>query len=279
MKNATRRRWQRRADPALQEQIKNMTKDIKAQIYKNKNKIWQERIEKLNIKDNTLYKTAKLLRKSKTPAPVGNLITNNTTAITDKQKADTLARFYSDVHNLQLDNRPLTQKQKEINQIAELIQKTIYKNPKQYDRDNLASPEEIRNIIKYLPNNKAPGPDNIPNKVIKNLSKKALVQLHYIINSIIKLQHFPKQWKIATVVPIPKQNKKVVNERLNRYGEKLNLTRQEQFGFRPGHDTTQQVTRIITDIITNFNKQKLTSIQNSNIHNQINPIIPNRQSF
>jgi hypothetical protein len=247
MKNATRRRWQRRADPALKEQIKNMTKDIKAQIYKNKNKIWQERIEKLNIKDNSLYKTAKLLRKSKTPAPVGNLITNNTTAITDKQKADTLARFYSDVHNLQLDNRPLTQKQKEINQIAELIQKTIYKNPKQYDRDNLASPEEIRNIIKYLPNNKATGPDNIPNKVIKNLSKKALVQLHYIINSIIKLQHFPKQWKIATVVPIPKQNKdptnpsnyrpisllsglakvaeKVVNERLNRYGEKLNQIR------------------------------------------------------
>jgi hypothetical protein len=177
-----------------------MTKDIKAQIHDSKNKTWQERIEKLNIKDNSLYKTAKLLRKRKTP--VGNIITNNITAMTDKHKADSLAKFYSDVHNLQLDSRQLTTKQVEINKIAELIHKTTYQNTKQYDRDNLASPEEICNIIKSLPNNKAPGPDNIPNKIIKNLSKKAIVQLHYIINAIIKLQHFPRQWKIATVVPI-----------------------------------------------------------------------------
>jgi hypothetical protein len=123
-----------------------MTKVINTQIHKNK--ILQERIEKLNIKDNSLYKIAKLLRKRKTP--VGNIVANNIPAIIDKQKADTLARFYSDVHNLQLDNR----QQKEINQIAELIHKTTYKNSKQYDRDKLTSPEEIRTIIKFLPNNK-----------------------------------------------------------------------------------------------------------------------------
>jgi hypothetical protein len=51
-----------------------MTKVINTQIHKNKNKILQERIEKLNIKDNLLYKIAKLLRKRKTP--VGNIVTN-----------------------------------------------------------------------------------------------------------------------------------------------------------------------------------------------------------
>jgi hypothetical protein len=57
MKNATRRRWQRTDDPALKEQIKNMTKDIKTQIHKNKNKIWQERIE--NTKQQNSYAKAK----------------------------------------------------------------------------------------------------------------------------------------------------------------------------------------------------------------------------
>jgi hypothetical protein len=92
---------------------------------------------------------------------------NNTLSITDKEKADTLASFYRDVHDLQLNTRQLTTKQKEINRIAQVLQKTNYKNTRQYDRDNLTDPTEILTIIKSLPNNKAPGPDNIPNKVIK----------------------------------------------------------------------------------------------------------------
>jgi hypothetical protein len=207
---------------------------------------------------------------------------NNTLSITDKEKADTLASFYRDVHDLQLNTRQLTTKQKEINRIAQVLQKTNYKNTRQYDRDNLTDPTEILTIIKSLPNNKAPGPDNIPNKVIKNLSKKSIVQLHYIINAIIQLQYFPQQWKIATIVPIPKPKKdlknpnnyrpisllpglakvaeKVINARLNKYDKNLKLTREEQFGFRQGHDTTQQVTRIVNDIIANYNKKKVTSM-------------------
>jgi hypothetical protein len=65
---------------------------------------------------------------------------------------------------------------------------------------------------------------------------------------------------ISLLSGLAKVAEKVINERLNKYDDKLNLTRQEQFGFRPGHDTTQQVTRIITDIITNYNKQKVTSM-------------------
>jgi hypothetical protein len=96
---------------------------------------------------------------------------------------------------------------------------------------------------------------------------------------------------------LAKVGEKAINQRLNTYDERLNLTRQEQFGFRPGHYTIQ-VTRIVADIITNYNKQKVTSmtlldiqkafnrvwiqgliiiiklyIQNSNLHGQANSII------
>lgn len=73
----------------------------------------------------------------------------------------------------------------------------------------LTNPTEILNTIKRLPNNKAPGPDNIPNFVLKRLTKKYIIQLTYIINAILKLQTFPNTWKNATVIPIHKKNKNI----------------------------------------------------------------------
>jgi hypothetical protein len=143
----------------------------------------------------------------------------------------------------------------------------------------MTTPEEVIQTIKKLPNNKAPGEDEIPNIIIKNFSRKAVVQLHYIINAIFKLQHFPSHWKNAIVIPIPKTGKKaepgnfrpisllntlakltekIIQIRLNRLDKKLKLTRDEQFGFRPGHDTSQQVARIVTDVTHNYNKNKVT---------------------
>jgi hypothetical protein len=59
---------------------------------------------------------------------------------------------------------------------------------------------------------------------------------------------------------LAKVAEKVINARLNKYDKSLKLTRKEQFGFSQGHDTTQQVTRIVHDIITNYNKKKVTSM-------------------
>jgi hypothetical protein len=59
---------------------------------------------------------------------------------------------------------------------------------------------------------------------------------------------------------LAKVAEKVINARLNKYDKSLKLTREEQFGFSQGHDTTQQVTRIVHDIITNYNKKKVTSM-------------------
>jgi Reverse transcriptase (RNA-dependent DNA polymerase) len=55
----------------------------------------------------------------------------------------------------------------------------------------LTSPREIKKIIKNLKNSKAPAFDNIPNILLKNLSRKALGFLTYILNSCFKLSYFP----------------------------------------------------------------------------------------
>ena len=144
----------------------------------------------------------------------------------------------------------------------------------------LTNPTEVLDMIKTFPNQKAPGPDQIQNIVLKNLSRKALVQFTYIINSMITLQYFPSAWKTALVVPIHKPGKnpklptsyrpisllstlskvaeKVILSRLQTHIHKHNIIPHFQFGFRPRHNTTQQLARIVTDITTSFNKQKVT---------------------
>jgi hypothetical protein len=128
-------------------------------------------------------------------------------AFTDKEKADLLANYYSSVHDLDLENRALTYRQKEIIDLTEKLTNSTPELDEKYCRRNLTSPNEVKMVIKKLPNNKAPGLDNITNRMVKNLTHKTVVQLHYIINATIKLQHFPSPWKRALVIPIRKPNK------------------------------------------------------------------------
>lgn len=70
-------------------------------------------------------------------------------------------------------------------------------------RDN-----EVIKIIKTLKLKKSPGMDAIDNKVIKSLPKKAILYLVLINNSMLRLGHFPKQWKCAAIKMILKSGKK-----------------------------------------------------------------------
>jgi hypothetical protein len=194
--------------------------------------------------------------------------------------------FYANVHDLHLDEIQLTEEQKHVTDTVEAFDRTDFTCDGTYLKEFRTSPSELKETIKKLPNNKAPGEDEIRTIVIKNLSNKAKVQFHYIINAVIELQYFPQAWKNAIIIPIPKAGKKsdpgnfrpisllntlgkltekILHERLTRLDKKLKLTRDKQFGFRPRHDTSQQVVRIVTDITYIYNKDKVTSTAVLNI--------------
>ena len=146
----------------------------------------------------------------------------------------------------------------------------------------LTSPTEIRNIIKTTPNNKVPGPDSIPNILLKNLPLKALTQLTYIINGVIKLQYFPKKWKVAIVIHILKPRKpphdpnsyrpisllntianiteRVILRVLNKIVRKKALIPMQQFGFSEGYSTTLTLVRVIQDILKGYNRKQCTVV-------------------
>jgi hypothetical protein len=140
--------------------------------------------------------------------------------------------------------------------------------------------KEVRSVISKLKPNKAPGPDNIQNIVLKQLPDEALKVLSHIINRSIQLNHYPPSWKVAKVINLPKPNKdhklaanyrpisllnslgkiaeKIILCRLQKFACVNNIVSNEQFGFRGRHSTVHQLVRVTEYITEQFNKNRST---------------------
>jgi hypothetical protein len=63
----------------------------------------------------------------------------------------------------------------------------------------------VEYVVKSMPDNKAPGIDKIPIRVIKDCLSVILPWITSIINNSLANHIFPNTWKIAEVTPIPKE--------------------------------------------------------------------------
>lgn len=108
------------------------------------------------------------------------------------------------------------------------------------------------------------------------------MQLTHIFNACIKMSYFPKNWKLAKILPFHKPGKDkhlpqsyrpisllptlgkilemIVNKRLKAYITENNVLIAEQFGFRKSHSTVQTLARLTDFISTNFNINKSTGL-------------------
>ena len=66
-------------------------------------------------------------------------------------------------------------------------------------------PAVVESIISSMPNNKAPGRDKIPIRVIKDCIMPILPVITTTINTSLITSAYPIAWKIAEVTPIPKK--------------------------------------------------------------------------
>lgn len=65
-----------------------------------------------------------------------------------------------------------------------------------------ATPKEVKNEIELnISIRKAPGLDLITGKILKELPRKAIVKLTYLINAAFRLKYVPKQWKQVIMIP------------------------------------------------------------------------------
>lgn len=270
-RNFYRKRWQKYRNWQDKTEMNKLTTEIRSQITTYRRETWNDKIQKLNTKDNSLWKMTKTLKTRQSIIPP---LTHDTIRYTnDVEKTEILAKVFEESHNIVQSNEG----QLEIeNSVNEFLSHDHNENFETY----ITSPKELKDLIKKLPNNKSSGLDGVDNRLLKNLPKKATVQLMYIINAILMLSYWPNSWKKSLVIPIPKKGKnhsqptsyrpisllstiskvaeKIVLNRLDKSLKKSNMRNPYQFGFKKKHNTVLQISRIVTDIITNFNKSKNT---------------------
>lgn len=277
LRNRLRRRQQRFPQQETADSIKELNNNIKYEIKIYKNTKYETILENIKPHDNTLWRKMKQLKRKYEVLPVLTDEANNTYTM-DADKAEAFGVYFQSINNINTQAENPFQ-QNIIDTYNNFINnKTIISNSQ--FKKLITSPSEIRTLAKSTKNNKAPGLDKIPNLVTKNLPQKVYVQLYYIINAIIKTQHFPEEWKKAIIVPICKPGKeksavsnyrpisltstlaklteRVILRRVQDTIDENNTLMSEQFGFRPQHNTTMQLVRVVNDITTHFNHGEST---------------------
>ena len=64
---------------------------------------------------------------------------------------------------------------------------------------------DVKSVIKSLASNKASGYDKISARVLKDSCESIALMISRLVNSSFQMAAFPKAWKIAEVIPVPKE--------------------------------------------------------------------------
>jgi hypothetical protein len=274
-KNKARRRYHRTLDPNDKTHLNRAANELKQALREHSNKKWTTLLENTKIEDNSLWRLTKKLKQ--TPhQTIPPLEKQNRTAITDEDKLEMIAETFEEQFTPNQANTLSQTKDIEIHTAIYNLERTIPTTP-----IPTTTTEEINQIIQNLPPKKAPGPDQITNKMLKQLNEQAITKLTEIINAIFKHRHFPKDWKKSHIILIHKKGKptnnptsyrpisllntmgkvteKIILKHLKEEIQKLSIIPPEQFGFRTEHSTTLQLTKLTEKIKNDWNKHQATA--------------------
>lgn len=235
----------------------------------HKNDSYKNYLQNLSLKNGSLWrKTKSILGLKEITPPLQR--SNNTFAVIDSEKANTLANELSTVFIPHSFSPPPLHLQMVTDSLLSPLPMALPAKP--------TSPAEIRGIIKKLPIRKSPGHDLITNKVIKNLPAKTIIHLTHIYNATLRLSYFPTTWKSSAIVTILKPGKPPKNPSsyrpmsllpvLGKILEKILLKRLSaiinesknlpnfQFGVRANHSTIHQLHRVADTISTALETKK-----------------------
>ena len=265
-KRKLRKTWQSSRYSIDKTNFNKATSDLKKALKKLEDETIRKKLSSLtatSATDYSLWKTTKSLTKTQSHnPPIKNA--NNTWAKTNLDKAISLAHYFENIFSN--DNASSTQLPPldSCNDSFQIEPFTC-----------MEIKQSVKNNVKHK---KSAGYDLITPKILIELPNCAYIYIRNIYNAMVRLQYFPKSWKVAEIIPIPKVGKdpslttsyrpisllpilskvfeRLFLSRIEPYLIQKNLIPSHQFGFRKGHSTIQQVHRVTNKIATDIDQKR-----------------------
>ncbi|MCG7883757.1 MAG: reverse transcriptase family protein [Candidatus Thiodiazotropha endolucinida] len=239
--------------------FKKARNDVTTLLRKLKREYFTSLAEKLktsNLSSSDYWKTLKSFIKPTTNSSIPPIFNDGSYVSDNNKKAKLLNDFFVNQTNLDDANATLP-------------------NVLLSDRvslDNIIfSPDEVKSVLQTLKLGKSSGPDNINNRILKELAYPISKPLSDLFNYSLSRGSFPDTWKQANVSPLYKKDdpslvsnyrpisllsavgktmEKIVHKHIFNYFEDNNIITCLQSGFVPGDSTVNQ----LVDIYNTFCK-------------------------
>lgn len=273
-RNLTRRQAQRTRNPVKKLLSARLNALIASRVESIKNNNFSNEISKLNQGSRPFWQVTKLLKNK--PQQIPSLKSSGSLLVSPVEKADAIGNHIVASHKL--GSSIISPMEPAVNATLTELHNTRCYVP----ADKRITGEQVRLAAKNTKNMKAPGFDGIFNLTLKNLSTITYEHLAKIMNRCLDLHYFPECWKTAKVIPIHKPGKdptlpssyrpisllssiskifeRLILDRFMLHVEANSILLPEQFGFRHGHSTSHQLSRVVNIIKNNQRVAKSTAM-------------------
>lgn len=269
-RNRLRVQWRNTRHPEARRLLNRQNRVVKQLVDDFRTETWDDYLSTLNVEGGSVWRAAKQLRgvKAAVHPLLGRLGLVHT--------ADAKAEAFADSMEAQFQTNNVNDPQTDA-RVEHFMEDFFHEPPE--DSIEPFTEAEVKKAIRSLKPRKAPGLDRIGGKALQSAQNIFATHLLILFNSVLRLCHFPACWKSAKVIMIPKPSKDHLipeNHRpisllpiVSKMFERLLLTRlsdalygsirPEQFGFRRGHSTTQQLIRVMNTLVDNINLNLCTT--------------------
>ena len=199
------------------------------------------------------------------------LLDENGEELTDNAAANTINNFFANIGK-SLSNQ-INKFQTNNNSTLQVLRPPVFELPP-------INIDMVSKLTKNIKVYKSSGMDTISSKIWKVFYERFDYIIVHLYNLILTTSVYPQDWKIATVVPIPKVANATkpgelrpisllplpgkvlehhIHDNIQDYLDREHLLTKFQNGFRKQHSTQQTIFRYTTDLLQ-YNNSNLTSI-------------------
>lgn len=270
-RNAARKRWQHTRSTSDKDCYKILYFRCKSAIREWTLAQARHRIASLSTVSGSLWRFVKRLKFKHHSVP--SLSSNDTLYDSAEDKAELLAQHFSRVFQMHSDLPQLSV-------LPQDLHEEILNSEYQLSGSLCSSPREVAKVIDHLHISAAPGHDDLPVRLIRALSRKAVIFLAGLFNVMFRMGYYPITWKHSIIVPILKTSSpatapssyrpiallsvlakvfdQLIEHRLRQHAESFQILPLHQFGFRKNHSATHAVARLVHQVTTGFNNGEHT---------------------